>query len=200
MHFPRTFVSITLLPDGSALATGGGPTTAPTDTARATMAAEIWSPTTETWTSVGSMHAPRLYHSSALLMPDGRVAVIGGGRYDNVDAPTDQYNAEFFAPPYLFKGPRPTIASAPTTIPYGQPFTIQTPDAGRIAMVSLMRFGSTTHEVNMGQRYVPLSFTAGSGSITVTGPASTNIATQGNYMLFLVDTSGVPSIAAPVRL
>jgi len=114
--------------------------------------------------------------------------------------PTDQFNAEFYAPPYLFKGPRPVISSAPTTIPYGQPFVVQTPDAARVAAVSLMRFGSVTHTINMAQRYLPLTFTAGSGSLTVDAPANTNLATPGNYMLFLVDTSGVPSLAAAARL
>ena len=200
MNFPRTYVTLTLLPDGTVLATGGGPTTAATDTARATLVSELWSPTTETWTKLGAMHAPRLYHSGALLMPDGRVLVLGGGRFDNATVSTDQFNGEFFAPPYLFKGPQPTISSAPGSIPYAQPFTLQTPDAARIAKVSLMRFASTTHAINMGQRYVPLSFTTGSGSLTVTGPANRNVATPGNYMLFLVDTSGVPSLAATVRL
>jgi len=94
----------------------------------------------------------------------------------------------------------PVITSAPTTVGFGANFTVQTPDAARIASVTLIRFGSVTHSINMAQRYVPLSFTAGSGSLTVTAPASANIATKGNYMLFLVDTNGVPSIAATVRL
>jgi len=200
MNFPRTYVTLTLLPDGTVLGTGGGPTTAATDTARATLPAEFWSPVSEGWTTLASMHAPRLYHSNALLMPDGRVLVLGGGRFDNATVSTDQFSAEFFVPPYLFKGPRPTITAAPTTVLYGQPFTVQTPDATRIAKVVLMRFASVTHCINMGQRYVPLSFTAGSGTLTVTAPANRNLATPGNYMLFLVDTNGVPSVSAAVRL
>src|SRR5262245_66039161 len=109
------------------------------------------------------MNAPRLYHSEALLLPDGRVLTLGGGRFNGVDVPSDhdQYNVEFFAPPYLFNGPRPVITSAPSTLSYGQPFTIQTPDAVNIAKVSLLRFGSVTHSINMGQRYVSLPFTIG---------------------------------------
>jgi fibronectin type 3 domain-containing protein len=200
MKFARTYHTLTMLPDGTVLATGGGPTTAPTDTAHATLPVELWSPSTETWTTLGSMSAPRLYHSSALLLPDARVVILGGGRFDDVTAPTDQFNAEFFAPPYLFKGPRPVITSAPATLPYGQAFSVQTPDAARIASVSLLRFGSVTHAINMAQRFLPLTFTAGSGSLSVDAPANANLATPGNYMLFLVDTSGVPSIAASVRL
>ncbi len=200
MNFPRTYHTLTVLPDGNVLATGGGPTTAATDTANATLQAELWSPSTETWTTLGSMSAPRLYHSSALLMPDARVLILGGGRFDDTTAPTDQFSAEFYAPPYLFKGPRPAITSAPASVAIGSQFTVQTPDAARIASVVLMRFGSVTHDINMAQRYVPLTFTAGSGSLTVNAPASSNLATPGNYMLFLVDTNGVPSVSATVRL
>ena len=189
-----------MLPDGSVVATGGGPTTAPLDTANAIKPAELWNPGTETWTTMAPMAAPRLYHSNALLMPDGRVVVMGGGRFDDNPVPADQYNAEFYSPPYLFKGPRPIIGSAPTTIAFGSSFTIATPDAARIAKVSLIRFGSNTHAINMAQRFVPLSFSAGGSSLNVTAPADAKIATPGNYMLFIVDTNGVPSIAAQVRL
>jgi chitodextrinase len=200
LNHARTYHVLTLLPDGNVLVTGGGSTTAPTDTANAVLSAEVWSAATETWTALASMHAPRLYHSNAILMPDARVLILGGGRLDDAVWPYDQFNAEFFSPPYLFKGPRPVITSAPSTIAHNQVFTVQTPDASRIASVSLMRFTTVTHAINMGQRYVPLAFTAGSGALTVTGPVDANLATPGNYMLFLVDTNGVPSVATTVRL
>ena len=91
--------------------------------------------------------------------------------------------------------------SAPPVLQYAQAFSVQTPDASRIASVALIRFGTVTHTRNMGQRFVPLSFTtAGSGALTVTAPPNGSTATPGNYMLFLVDTNGVPSIAAITRL
>jgi chitodextrinase len=199
MNYARTFHSLTVLPDGTVLATGGGPTTAATDTANGVLRAELWSPTTETWTLLPAMAAARLYHSEALLLPDGRVAVMGGGRFDDVTVATDQFNAQIYSPPYLFKGARPTITSAPATLSYGQAFSVQTPDAARITSVSLVRFGATTHSFNAGQRFVPLSFTAGGGTLTVTAPASANLAPGGNYMLFILDSSGVPSVAAIVH-
>src|SRR5215471_8066238 len=100
--------------------------------------------------------------------------VHGGGRFDDLTAPTDQFSAEFFAPPYLFKGTRPVITSAPATVTLNQTFAVQTPDAARIAQVALIRYGAVTHTVNMGQRYIPLTFTAGSSSLTVTAPANSN--------------------------
>jgi hypothetical protein len=200
MRNARSYHMLTLLPDGNVLVTGGGTTTSPADLAHAVLPAEVWSPSSETWTTLASMNVPRLYHSSAILMPDARVLVIGGGRSQDATVSTDQFSAEFFSPPYLFKGPRPVIASAPATLQFGQAFTVQTPDASRIASVALLRYGSATHAINMGQRFVPLTFSPGTGSLTVTGPANANIATPGNYMLFLVDTNGVPSVSATVRL
>jgi hypothetical protein len=199
MAYPRTYHNTTLLPDGTALVTGGGPTTDAVGVAQAILPAELWSPDTETWTTLGAMSAPRLYHSEALLLPDGRVLIYGGGRFNGINEPTDQLSAEFFAPPYLFKGARPTITSAPSQLSYGQNFTVQTPDAGNIAKVSLIRFGSVTHATNMGQRFLPLSFSAATGTLTVTAPSDANLAPPGNYMLFLVNTNGVPSVAAVVH-
>jgi hypothetical protein len=165
----------------------------------AILPAELWSPDTETWRIVASMHGPRLYHSLALLMPDGRVWISGGGRIDDLTAPTDQFNNEFYSPPYLFKGARPTITSAPAVLQAGHQFTVQTPDAASIAKVSLMRFGAVTHTFNTGQRLRPLAFTVGAGSLTVTAPTN-NLAAPGNYLLFIVNTNGVPSVAAVTHL
>ena len=180
------------------LVTGGGRTVAAYDVANAVYPAEQWSPTTETWTTLASMHAPRLYDSSALLLPDGRVLVSGGGRNPG-PSPLDQLSAEIFAPPYLFKGPRPTITSAPSVLTYNQAFTVTTPDAARITSAVLMPAGATTHGINLSQRYVPLSFTTGTGQLTMRAPVDSNLAPPGWYLLFLVNDAGVPSIATLVQ-
>jgi len=200
MAFPRTYQFATMLPDGNVLVTGGGITTDAVGLGDAVLPAELWSPNGETWTTLGSMNAPRLYHSIALLLPDGRVLISGGGRFNTVNEPTDQPTAEFFAPPYLFKGPRPAITSAPPQITYNQIFYVQTPAAATIAKVSLIRFGTATHATNMSQQFVPLSFSPGPGYLTVTGPVNGNLAPPGNYMLFLVDANGVPSVAAVAQV
>ena len=195
MAFPRAYHVETLLPDGTILVTGGGRTTGDYDIAHAVYAAELWSPTTETWTTMSAAQSPRLYHGSALLLPDARVLVSGGGRSPGPD-PRDQENAEVFAPPYLFKGPRPKIDSAPAQIAYGQSFTVQTADAARVAKVVLVGLGAMTHGFNMGQRYLPLAFSTEAGALTVIAPANTSLAPSGPYMLFLVDSAGVPSVAS----
>jgi hypothetical protein len=198
MAFPRAYHVLTSLPDGTVLATGGGRTTGDYDIPNAVYAAELWSPLTEAWTTLSTGQSPRLYHSTALLLPDARVLVAGGGRSPGPD-PRDQENAEIFAPPYLFKGPRPKITGAPAQLAYGQAFTVETPDASRIAKVALVGLGAMTHGFNMGQRYVPLSFTAGAGALTVTSPANANLAPPGHYMLFVLDDLGVPSSAWLLR-
>jgi hypothetical protein len=148
---------------------------------------------------VASEQRPRLYHSTGLLLPDGRVLMAGGGALPGSGA-IDQTNAEVFSPPYLFKGPRPTITSAPSTATYGSSFTVATPDASRIRSVALIRTGASTHSVDMSQNYVPLTFTAGSNQLLVQAPGNGNVATPGVYMLFIVDDQGVPSVASFVRL
>src|SRR5262245_1176023 len=200
MSFARTYHTLTVLPDGDVLVTGGGTTTDAVGVATAVLPAEIWSPVTQTWTTVASMSAPRLYHSTALLMPDARVLVLGGGRFNGVNEPTDQLSAQYYWPPYLFNGPRPSITSAPTTITFGSAFTVQTPDAARIAAVTFIRLGSATHAINMDQRLVPLAFIVGNGSLSVQAPANGNLAPPGYYMLFILDTNGIPSVAAIVRI
>ena len=202
MAFPRSYLNLTTLPDGQVLATGGSTTTDKANAAAAVYAAELWSPATKSWTTLSSEQIRREYHSTALLMPDARVLVAGGGRENGRSQPdpNDQLNAELFSPPYLFKGPRPVIASAPSTIPYNATFAVTTPDFARIGSVSLIGLGAVTHAFNQNQRFVPLSFTTTANGLSIRGPLNGNFAPPGPYMLFLVDSTGVPSVAAMVRL
>src|SRR5262249_34870013 len=138
----------------------------------------------------------------ALLLPDGRVLVGAGGRYNGYPSndPYDRLNAEIYSPPYLFKGARPTITSAPGDGAYGASISVATPNAASIASVSLIKLGSMTHAINMDQRYVPLTFSQGAGGLNVTLPANANLAPPGYYMLFIVDSNGVPSTASMIRM
>ena len=92
------------------------------------------------------------------------------------------------------------ITAAPASVGYGQPFTVTTPDAAQISSVVLVHNGSVTHAYDKDQRVVGLSFTAGNGSLTVTSPPNTNIAPPGYYMLFLLNSAGVPSVASFVQV
>jgi len=194
MAYPRSFLNLTELPDGSVLATGGETDKNGGSIANAVYAAELWSPPTQTWTTMSSMKTPREYHSTALLLPDARVLVSGMG-FDFGQVP-DETNAEIFSPPYLFKGARPTISLAPAQIQYGANFSVTTPDYESISKVVLIRTGATTHFFDQNTRYVPLTFQQTTGGLTVTGPVDGNLAPPGHYMLFLVNNSGVPSVAS----
>ena len=204
MAFGRRQFNLTLLADGSVLATGGNSTGASLiDMNGGVYNAERWDAATGQWTTLAAQSVTRQYHSTALLLPDGRVLSAGGG----ICGTCDQVgylakNAEVFTPPYLFKkdgsgelAPRPEITDAPATISHGASFQITTPNAASIQKVGLMRLGSQTHSVEMEQRYLPLSFTAGTGTLTANVPANMNTAVPGVYMLFIVDSAGVPSVA-----
>ena len=134
MKFPRAYHCLAVLPDGNVLVTGGGTTTASADLKDGVYTPELWSPSSETWTTMAPMQVPRLYHGGAVLLPDGRVLVSGGGRETGIGNPdpVDQLNAQIYSPPYLFKGPRPVITSAPGTIQYGTSFPVSTLDGARV--------------------------------------------------------------------
>ena len=209
MAFGRRQHNLTVLADGSVLATGGNSSGASlVDMNAGVYPAELWNAATGTWKTLAAMAVTRQYHSTALLLPDGRVLSAGGG----ICGTCDQVgylakNAEVFTPPYLFQkdgsgqlAPRPTISSAPSSAGYGSQVQISTPDAASIQKVALVRLGAVTHSNNMEQRYVPLNFSTGSGSLTASTPANTNVAPPGFYMLFIIDGAGVPSVAKMVRL
>lgn len=191
MSVPRRHLNTTLLPDGTVLVTGGTSGPGHNNTATAVLSAELWDPATEAWTTLASASVPRLYHSSALLLPDGRVMTTGGDGYPEVEA---------FSPPYLFKGARPAMSGVPESIGYGQKFTVSSPDASGIAKVTLIRLPSVTHAFNQNQRLNVLQFAQGTGALDITAPANGNLAPPGHYMLFLVNGNGVPSVGSIVQL
>jgi hypothetical protein len=194
MASARRQLNATVLPDGTVLVTGGSRAAGFNTPSGAVFTAELWDPSRpadNAFTTLASATRYRGYHSVALLLPDGRVLSSGG---DN------QPNAEVFSPPYLFKGARPAITSAPSDIGYGSSFFVQTPDAALTTAVTLVRLSAVTHSFNMNQRLLRLAFSQAGGGLTVTAPTTDEIAPPGHYMLFLLNTAGVPSIARIVRL
>src|SRR3954453_3853251 len=207
MAYGRRQPNLTVLADGSVLATGGNSSGAGlVDLNAGVYPAERWDPATGQWTTLAAMQITRQYHSTALLLPDGRVLSSGGG----ICGTCDQVgylakNAEVFSPPYLYAAdgtpaPRPVADSVPGATTYGAQFSVGTPDPASIRKVALIRLGAVTHSDNMEQRYIPLAFTAGTSSLTATAPANANIAPPGIYMLFLVNANGVPSVARMVSV
>ena len=198
MAFARRQLNATLLPDGNVLVTGGTSSPGFNDPAGAVHAAELWNPTTEQWTTLASSSGiPRVYHSTALLLPDARVLSMGGN--GNL-----QTTSEIYSPPYLFKGTRPTITSAPTSVAYGQSFFVETPDAAAISKVTMLRLSSVTHAFNMSQYISTLSFSQATGGLNVVAPSGAavapTVAPPGPYLLFILNGSGVPSVASIVQV
>ena len=207
MAFGRRQHNLTVLADGTVLATGGNSSGAGlVDLNTGVYPAEQWNPATGQWRTLAAMQITRQYHSTALLLPDGRVLSSGGG----ICGTCDQVgylakNAEIFSPPYLFQAdgtlaPRPVIDAAPASTSYGVAMEIAIGNTASIRKVALVRLGAVTHSDNMEQRYIPLSFSADATSISATAPANANVAPPGPYMLFIIDANGVPSVARMVRL
>jgi len=202
MAYARHHAVATLLPDGKVLVTGGTSTPGNNDASGAVLEPELWDPATERWTTLAPMAVKRLYHSTALLLPDGRVFTGGGGQPHATGEP-EHFDAQIFYPPYLFNqdgsaADRPRIADTPEKISYGQGFAISTSDA--VAQVTLVKLGSMTHAFDQSQQFSRLSFTAGQGGVTATAPANANLAPPGHYMLFLVGPNGAPSLSRIVHL
>jgi len=200
MSQARIEMNATILPNGKVIVLGGSVNDE--DTTTASLNADLYDPVTNKFSSAGQNAYPRLYHSNSLLLPDATVLVIGG----NPTRGTYEQRIELYSPPYLFNSngtaaTRPSISSVPTTgIGYGAGFQVQTPDAQNISSVVLMRPGAPTHAFDMEQRMVGLSFTAGAGVLNVTSPPNGNIAPPGYYLLFILNSAGVPSVAKFVLL
>jgi galactose oxidase len=181
----------TILPDGRVMVNGGS-SSAGFDTADGAKAAIVWNPANNTWTTWATEAVYRGYHSETVLLPDARVASIGGN---------NQSSLQVFSPPYLFVGgTRPVISSAPASVNLNQTFFVGTSQATSITKVTFLRLSAVTHTKNMNQRFNNLSFTQGSGGLNVTAPANANVCPPGHYMLFLINSSGYPSVAAIVKV
>jgi hypothetical protein len=134
LSFARRQLNTTLLPDGTVLATGGSKLPGFDNAAGAALEAELWDPNTEQWSIMAAQTRYRGYHSTAALLPDGRVLVGGGGHPDS--AVGAQANFEIYSPPYLFKGARPRITRITEGLAYNSRYLLETPDAAGIASVA----------------------------------------------------------------
>ena len=200
MSQPRTEMNATILPNGRVLAVGGS--TNDEDAATASRNADLYDPNTNSFSPAGVNAYPRLYHSGSLLLPDATVMLVGG----NPTRGSYEQHIEIYSPAYLFNpdgsaAMRPTISSlSATAFAYGATFQVQTPEAANITSVVLVRPGAQTHSLDMDQRLVGLSYTTDAGVLNVTVPPNGNIAPPGYYMLFLLNSAGVPSLARFVQL
>ncbi len=212
MSTGRIQMDAVILPDGTVLAMGGSVNNeAPNGPGKT---ADLYDPVTNTFSSAGTASYSRLYHSTALLLPDARVMSIGSnpgsrGRYEAA--------IEIYTPAYLFDSSdllittgRPGItAVTPSSgvVGYNAPFSVNFSSASPIASAVLVRPGSVTHAFDMEQRLIGLCgpspqppCSASGGTLSLTSPPNSNIAPPGYYMLFLLDSDGVPSKAQFIQL
>jgi galactose oxidase len=211
MSYERAFSNSVVLPNGNVVVIGGQSIPEPfTDTA-AILVPEIWNPTTQQFSFLNPMQTPRTYHSTAILLPDGRVFVGGGGQC-GVGCPQNHLTAEILTPPYLLNSngsaaTRPSLIAAGTSTSATLGGTIAAETTGQVASFVLMRLSATTHTVNNDQRRIPLSIssttalTGGSYAYTLTMPsADPGVVLPGYYMLFALNSSGVPSVSTTIQI
>lgn len=214
LHHPRYYVYPVILPDRSIFVLGGksgrkGHLHEESDHGHhhgqgevphhpdAILEPELLDPDTNEWQRMADMKVDRLYHSNALLMPDGRVMTAGS----NPQRTMNELRIEIYRPPYLFKGQRPVIEKFPKQVQYGEALEIECSDAETIKEICLIRPTVTTHCVNTEQRYIGLEFSRSvPKTLRASIPSNRNLAPPGYYMLFIITEDRVPSIAQFVHL
>jgi hypothetical protein len=192
-----------ILPDDTVLVTGGareyrGKHQSDNHNAR------IYHPDSNSFTLAASPTVGRDYHSEALLLPDGRVVTLGSNPLfaDSGDSEGAQFEQrmEIYSPPYLFHGPRPRITNGPQVVRRAGAATFTTSAPADIQKVRLIHPSAATHDTDMAQRSIALSFTRTAGGVRVKIPAQSGLVPSGWYMLFVDSSKGVPSIARWVRV
>lgn len=212
MAHSRYYCYAVLLPDGTVFVAGGREGTSGHDHDHdhglpdqsgalpsmdgAVHEAELFDPADESWRTLAPMTVDRLYHSGALLLPDGRVMTLGSNPARRVN----ELRIETYRPPYFFDGPRPEIADAPDALAYSEEFAVETPDADAVDELVLVRQCSTTHCLTTDQRLVEVAIEGRTGGqIEAALPGNPDLLPPGYYMLFVL-REGVPSEAPFVRI
>ena len=209
LGLPRIHLNAVVLPDRTVFVSGGAIAHESDDAEPIPrLQSEIYEPATNRWRPGAVAQVVRLYHSVALLLPDGRVVTACGNPppYGNrapwqPPQPNEELRLELYSPPYLFRGPRPVITGAPLDWGYDQAVTLRSPQAGDLRWAQLICPGTTTHAYDCSQRLVDLPITGrGAGEVQIRTPHAAGLAPPGWYMLTVVDEAGVPSVATWVHL
>jgi hypothetical protein len=181
----KMYVNVINLPDRTVLATSG----ATLNRSGNVQTSAIYDPASNDWTSVTGDPVGRNYHSTAVLLPDGRVVVMGSNPLDN----SFEARISVYSPPYLFKGPRPEVTSAPEQVSYGQ--TVQLGVRGDVAAASLISPMSSTHQTDTNARVVDVPLAGTGDTRTAQIPGNPNLLPPGPYMLSVLTDDGIPSVA-----
>ncbi|MGF1430124.1 galactose oxidase-like domain-containing protein [Kitasatospora sp. LaBMicrA B282] len=198
------YLNSVILPDDTVFTTGGSADYRGKHRSDL-LKAQIYHPDSNTFTPAASPTVGRDYHSEALLLPDGRVVVLGSNPLFDDKADTEpgtfEQRVEIWTPPYLHHGPRPQLTDAPDRVALGGSLTASTPDPAGIATARLMRPSSVTHATDVEQRSVALTITGRTaGAVTLGLPGNPDLLPPGWYQLFVTDTEGTPSVARWVQV
>lgn len=196
----RYWANATVLPDGRVLVNGGS--SVANELSGVAYSTQIWNPATGKWTGGAAATKARLYHSIALLMPDGSVLTGAGG----APGPINHLNMEIYYPSYLYRKDgsgqpalRPAITAAPEVLKVGQAFTVTMESTAKVNRVTMVRTGSVTHAFNPDQRLLGLPFTQSGQQLQMTLPKNAGNMLPGYYMLFAF-RNGVPSVAKIIKV
>ena len=204
MAHARIMMNMTIMANGELFVFGGNHSNELTNFDTGILPTEIWSPETGQWREAAPLNRTRQYHTTGLLLPDGRIFAAGGGSC--AGCLEDLYlDAEFYSPPYLFNADgslanRPEIVQGPDFLNVGARFHLRSPQAAEIERAHLIKLGSSTHSQDMTQRLIPLRFQTGGELMTLELPDNPNVVVPGPYMLFLVNEAGVPSVGHMVNV
>jgi hypothetical protein len=188
----KMYVSMVILPNGTVFETGG----ALANRDQPVFEASMYNPATNQFVpGMATDPVPRGYHSSAFLLPDGRVMAIGNNPGDG----EFDMRISIYSPPYLFHGARPQITSLAST-QWGYGKTQQITVNQEVVSAELIRPSAVTHSSDPNQRYVALPMTVSGNNIGLNVTSNPNIAPPGWYMLFVTNANGVPSVAKWVHL
>ncbi|SAK60161.1 oxidase [Caballeronia temeraria] len=200
MSYRRAFSNSVVLPNGQVVVVGGQTFASPFSDDGAVLTPELWDPATNAFSPLVPQAVPRTYHSVALLLNDGRVLSGGGGLCGS--CATNHTDVEILTPPYLLNADgsaasRPSLSSVPGDAQLGT--TIVVTASRNIRSFVLMRSSSVTHSVNNEQRRVPLTFNVGTaGEYQLNIPSDPGVVVPGYYMLFALNSRGVPSVSRVV--
>ncbi|MQY12051.1 hypothetical protein SRB5_21800 [Streptomyces sp. RB5] len=203
---PTRYLNSVILPDDSVFTTGGSKDYRGRSASNV-LKAQFYDPGANAFRPAADPLVGRNYHSEALLLPDGRVAVFGSDSLfsdkANTRAGDFEQRIEVYEPPYLHHKDidrRPVIGDGPERPELGAKATYEVKGAERVAKVRLMRPSSVTHVTDVEQRSVQLDFTKRGGTVTVEIPEDRSLVPPGWYMLTMTDREGLPSVAKWVHL
>lgn len=203
MNYPRALSNSVTLPNGEILVIGGNRSAKIFSDEGSVLPTELYSPSENRWQVLSSLSIPRNYHSTALLLKDGRVLSAGGGACGNGCAANHQ-DGQLFSPPYLFDtdgnpAQRPIIRNLPSLAQAGQTLVVNA--SADTSGFALIRLSGTTHHINTDQRHIPIDFQPlAGGEFQLELPANPNVLIVGNYWLFALNEQGTPSIGQTLQV